>query len=529
MTDKQAYLLKLLKEFDQICRENDIVYSLAGGSLLGAVRHGGFIPWDDDVDIFVTLDNFKKLKAYFEEHDIENRAFIHRWNNDRYPMLIARYYATDNTSIQRATGWGYMPAGQYIDVMLMIPVPAQPEQAVYLKNMALYIELANEFYADNKFRDKAFMRSYRFWDFVGSIFGRKKVLDHLEKKFMNYPESEAEYFMLSHNLEANLIYERRLIDKVMYVKFEDGEFPVPCNYMDIFWRGYGSTWRNLPPKEARAQHKLFDDFDRPYNVYEEDYMRFVELPKVFSTAKKYKQMSLEDGIARREIYEELTRYRCGIYGLELKEDMASSGIDTMKELAEQNYAVLYDIYKPYIEKQLSSDIRARGGFIDIGDDDIYAACCVLIYYLGEYSSARKIIKIYEKNRTSPDPRIGELSELIERIEALYHAIDYGETEAVREMTEREEDAPQADFCLAGLSLISSEESDAGGAPELLQKAESMASLFPEVADFNWYVGLARERLGMEKEAREAFEDVVERSNNGIMIRDAKEKISDYED
>ena len=59
-------LLLLLKKFDGVCRRNDIKYSLHGGTLLGAVREKGFIPWDDDADISLTRENFSKLRNVFD-------------------------------------------------------------------------------------------------------------------------------------------------------------------------------------------------------------------------------------------------------------------------------------------------------------------------------------------------------------------------------------------------------------------------------------------------------------------------------
>lgn len=60
--DVQKDLLKLLKEFDHFCIANNIKYSVIGGTLLGAIRHKGFIPWDDDLDVFVDRENYRKLK-----------------------------------------------------------------------------------------------------------------------------------------------------------------------------------------------------------------------------------------------------------------------------------------------------------------------------------------------------------------------------------------------------------------------------------------------------------------------------------
>ncbi len=65
--DTQAELLILLEEFDRICRQNNIKYSLHGGTLLGAIRHKGFIPWDDDIDVTLERKEYKKLAKCFNE------------------------------------------------------------------------------------------------------------------------------------------------------------------------------------------------------------------------------------------------------------------------------------------------------------------------------------------------------------------------------------------------------------------------------------------------------------------------------
>ena len=74
--DLQSTLLVMLKDFDKICAKNSINYSLAGGSVLGAIRHKGFIPWDDDVDLIMTRDNIKKLVNCYNT-DLSEKYWLH--------------------------------------------------------------------------------------------------------------------------------------------------------------------------------------------------------------------------------------------------------------------------------------------------------------------------------------------------------------------------------------------------------------------------------------------------------------------
>ena len=61
LQDTQRVYLELMKEFDKICKDNSLRYDLCGGTLLGAVRHGGFIPWDNDIDVAMPRPDFEKL------------------------------------------------------------------------------------------------------------------------------------------------------------------------------------------------------------------------------------------------------------------------------------------------------------------------------------------------------------------------------------------------------------------------------------------------------------------------------------
>ena len=61
MTEKQQYLLKLFREIDEMCKKHNLRYVMAGGSLIGVARNEGFIPWDDDVDIYMPRDDWNKL------------------------------------------------------------------------------------------------------------------------------------------------------------------------------------------------------------------------------------------------------------------------------------------------------------------------------------------------------------------------------------------------------------------------------------------------------------------------------------
>lgn len=90
----QNYLLYLLENFDKICRENNLKYFLRGGSLLGAIRHSGFIPWDDDIDIGMMRNDFDKLVKVLADTDFEISYYFNntsrKWNC-QLPRFVHKY------------------------------------------------------------------------------------------------------------------------------------------------------------------------------------------------------------------------------------------------------------------------------------------------------------------------------------------------------------------------------------------------------------------------------------------------------
>lgn len=82
--DVQKKILETMKFIDSICRENNIIYYIMGGTALGAIRHGGFIPWDDDLDIFMTPDQYQKFKVIFKRID-SSKYVLQEWKTtDKY-------------------------------------------------------------------------------------------------------------------------------------------------------------------------------------------------------------------------------------------------------------------------------------------------------------------------------------------------------------------------------------------------------------------------------------------------------------
>ena len=129
MNKLQKNLYKLLLEIDNICNEYDIDYFLAYGNSLGAIRHNRFLPWDDDIDILITRENWDKLKKVIEIDGVlpENRSFVHNDNTLYYGNLLARYVDDNTTNIHISQALAAKTCGQQLEFFILDPMPTGEE------------------------------------------------------------------------------------------------------------------------------------------------------------------------------------------------------------------------------------------------------------------------------------------------------------------------------------------------------------------------------------------------------------------
>ena len=130
MNVHQKHLLDLLKEVDAFCREHGITYYCAGGTVIGAARHRGFIPWDDDIDIYMTRENFFKFDRALKEYGPADRKLEYYEGNHERQAAVARYHKDDDTMFCHFNMLGHSSAGTSIDVFILDPLPDDHEGRV---------------------------------------------------------------------------------------------------------------------------------------------------------------------------------------------------------------------------------------------------------------------------------------------------------------------------------------------------------------------------------------------------------------
>ena len=131
-------LLETMLKIDRICRDNSFRYSIVYGTLLGAIRHKGFIPWDDDMDIAMTRGEYAKLKAYISAHP-ELELNVIDINNQKDTIYACGKICDARTIVKESNFRPVEGYGAFIDVFLLDNIPDDEKERKRFKAHARYL------------------------------------------------------------------------------------------------------------------------------------------------------------------------------------------------------------------------------------------------------------------------------------------------------------------------------------------------------------------------------------------------------
>lgn len=238
----QKIMLEILKEVDRICRKHKIKYWLDGGTLLGAVRHKGFIPWDDDIDICMLPEDYNEF-INIGLKELSEKYFLDTKERDPYKVFKFLKIRDRNTIFieEEESDREKYHQGIFMDIFVMNYLNDSSISRRKLYNILL------------KLKDLIAERGkYKFLKLIlkkfGVVFLSTKLFDFL---FLN---AEEERKSIGYKYNFNQIYFLKDIFPLKEIEFEETMFYCPCNFDAILKELYGDMYMELPPKEQRVWH-----------------------------------------------------------------------------------------------------------------------------------------------------------------------------------------------------------------------------------------------------------------------------------
>lgn len=267
----QLFELKMLKDLARICEDNDIRYYLSSGTLLGAVRHGGFIPWDDDVDIYMPLPDYKKFlkigqklldKAY------GNAYFVQNYRTDKnYNEMWTQIRANNTTSMPICCKKFDIHFGMCLDIFPIVGCSSDPKKQERQKKA---LRINKSLLAD------------KYMIAVGEHMNwKQKMIYEIPRCFRRLicRLNESNLMLdLNKNDCATIvwykipaIYPKEVFSETVKIRFEDADFFTFKEYKQYLTILYGD-YMQLPDEKDRGGHeltlgKIIIDLNNDYTTY----------------------------------------------------------------------------------------------------------------------------------------------------------------------------------------------------------------------------------------------------------------------
>lgn len=257
----QKIELDMYKEIVKICDRHNLTYFMSAGTFLGAVRHKGFIPWDDDMDMRMPRADYEKLLKYLPKELPEPYVVKHFY----YDKNVHRYFArVENTNVKfrRTNTVNTQVTNAWIDIFPLDGMPnnklAAKLRKIYLLNRKMWMQLS-------VFDEIVDVKVERPWYEKIIVFiathtpiqkwiSWEKMWKKLDKALKSYPEGRSDVYMnFMSAYKFKDIIPKKIYGRGKKYQFEDTKFNGPADH-DIFLRHLYGDYMKLPSEDARNKH-----------------------------------------------------------------------------------------------------------------------------------------------------------------------------------------------------------------------------------------------------------------------------------
>lgn len=239
----------ILDDVHRFCEEQGLRYSLSSGTLIGAIRHKGYIPWDDDIDIYMMRNDYERFLKTYQDQTGRYRVLDPK-KEEHYYYTFAKVVDQRTKMVEKETE-GY-EIGVYIDVFPVdyVTEDMKKRERIFRWKKLLYKIRRCKISNSNPLHSRLAYWCYR--SLPVSVGMLNRVIDRLIIR--RQPTNT-----LCHMTEAGPsikgCFPAADMKKMMDVKFEDRTYKIMIGYDDHLWRTYGD-YMKLPPEDQRVTHKF---------------------------------------------------------------------------------------------------------------------------------------------------------------------------------------------------------------------------------------------------------------------------------
>lgn len=252
-----AVEMELLNKLLEVCKKHDLRIWAEGGTLLGAVREHGFIPWDDDIDMAMPREDFNRLRELAND-EFKTPYFFQCGYTDLFPSGMAKLRKDGTSAIEKENIFKNQHQGIFIDIFPLDVIPDNKNEYFLFADYASKLRIDLLLYCDHYF-------TLINWDYNFQVI--KTILKTKYRGFSYYYKKYEDFvsqYMANDYSDVSLVvlgyHEQYIRNRKWYVNtshtlFEDLNIPIPSGYHEVLMKQYGDY---MIPKHEPAQHNGFE-------------------------------------------------------------------------------------------------------------------------------------------------------------------------------------------------------------------------------------------------------------------------------
>ena len=249
-----AVELDLLNQLDTVCKKHSLSYMLGAGSLLGAVRHKGFIPWDDDIDVYMLRGDYDKLQHCWR--DFEEPYFLQSGYTElEYERKHAQLRNSNTTALIHGDENRNINRGVFIDIFPIDGVSDDESKNLRQRKIDNWFDgwWSNYLRKSCKTRQQKIKRS--IIRAITAVLGKQRLYHAMEKNLSRYSVADTEMWG-NRTLDFDCPRSKRPLEdysNMIETEFEGFQFPIPANYDAILQQQYGD-YMTIPKNRPTSMH-----------------------------------------------------------------------------------------------------------------------------------------------------------------------------------------------------------------------------------------------------------------------------------
>ncbi|MBR2835357.1 MAG: LicD family protein [Coriobacteriales bacterium] len=405
-------LLKPFFFFDDFCREHGFKYMLGYGTLIGAYRHRGLIPWDHDVDIVMHRDEYMKLRAFMDSPQAPEGWLLDDWMSiPGYPCFMGRVIQVGSTKFNVNNTYGHAGIGNFglaFDIFVICPVSCEEGKEQ---------ELANDYYAFDELyirmrrgkmaRRDLFASRYEMMQERFAKEGPAAVYDDIWNHMMNAAPQDTTHYLTSTSavsIRRNHLFDKAWFDKTVDLPFEGRMLPAPAGYLEFLRSVYGPNFRKFPADRIPKRYIHLRDENLPFGVVNKTYLSEYNPKDEIDARSRAKDVLMEESVLKCQLYPHAIRL-AGRKTM-LKHEAAFKKLDVFPKVKGE-YKKIDAVCSPYYELQFGKDFSTWMAAVPISNGYFELALENLLCYRGESGDAYQLIssRIIDELQESDSLRI----------------------------------------------------------------------------------------------------------------------------